>query len=471
VRGSCWRVFLVTELVAAPPRFCTRRTDRASYGGEVAKLARILGFEPMLHQLLFWEIALEHDAGVLAYKEVIWTIARQCGKSVALFCLLLWRCLRWPGQVVSYGAQTGMDARSMLADVHWPRLSQSPLGELVTFRRQSGHEAILCENGSRLGLIASSEKSGHGSTLDTAVLDECWAHADFRLEQATRPAMVTRKNAQLYSVSTAGTQQRSPYLWSKVQTGRQAVEAGVTEGIAFLEWSAEADADPSLPETWRQAIPALGVTIDEDTVRGDFLGMPRHEFQRSFLNQWTTAMAESVVELEVWEALAEPDAPRPETLILGVDVSPKSKSAAIAAAGVHDGHLIASILEHGEGTQWVAGRLEGLKHELGAEIIGDRKALSPIWDELEALDVVEIDTAEAAEATSYFLDLVGRGKLRHRGEKELAVALDGAALRPLGDSFAWSRKGSGVDISPLCAVTAAVFGWRWDAWAGDPDEQ
>src|SRR5439155_8377150 len=110
-----------------------------------------------------------------------------------------------------------------------------------------------------------------------------------------RPAMVTRANAQMLVVSTAGTEQRSPFLWEKVQAGRQAAEAGVTEGIAYLEFSAPEDADPGDPQAGRQAIPAMGITIDEATVRGDFQGMPRHEFQRSFLNQWTSSMGDAVV--------------------------------------------------------------------------------------------------------------------------------------------------------------------------------
>src|SRR5437763_8201170 len=91
------------SVIPAGPRFATARTERASYGGEVAKLARLLGFEPMAHQRPFWDIALEHEEGLLAYREVGWTIARQCGKTVALLLLMLWRCLRWPGQVVRYG--------------------------------------------------------------------------------------------------------------------------------------------------------------------------------------------------------------------------------------------------------------------------------------------------------------------------------------------------------------------------------
>jgi Terminase large subunit, T4likevirus-type, N-terminal len=452
----------------AGPRYCTPRTERETYGGEVAKLARLLGFEPMAHQEMFWNIALEHEDGVLVYREIIWTIARQCGKTAALFCLALWRCLRWPGQVVRYGAQTGMDARAMLSDTWWPRLEHSPLSEVLSFRRQSGHEALMFENGSRLGLLASTEKSAHGSTLDLAVLDESWAHADHRLEQSCRPAMVTRANAQMHIVSTAGTEQRSPFLWEKVQTGRQAAEAGVTEGIAYLEWSAPPDADPGDPQSWREAIPAMGTTIDEATVRGDFQGMPRHEFQRSFLNQWTTAMGDSVIPLERWEALSEPGAPRPAEVVLAVDIAPRSVSAAIAAAGIHDGRLIVSVLEAG-GTDWVAGRLQARLQELGAsEVVLDARACAAIMPEIDHLHPLEVDATGITEACAFFVDLVGRDRLRHRGERELAVAIDGAAQRPLGDQWAWSRKRSGCDISPLVAVTLAAWAWRWeDCWGSD----
>jgi phage terminase large subunit-like protein len=165
-----------TTLTTAAPRFATPSTDRPTYGGEVAKLARVLGFAPMAHQRLLWNLALEHDgAGKLAYREVGLGLPRQNGKTTALLMLMLWRCLRWPGQVVAYAAQTQMDARSRLADTWVPLLEHSPLAEVVNFRRQSGHEGLIFDNGSRLGLLASTEKSGHGSTLDLAVLDEAWA--------------------------------------------------------------------------------------------------------------------------------------------------------------------------------------------------------------------------------------------------------------------------------------------------------
>jgi hypothetical protein len=334
---------------------------------------------------------------------------------------------------------------------------------MATFRRQSGHEAILFENGSRLGLLASSEKAGHGSTLDMAVLDEAWAYQDHRLEQAAVPAMATRRDAQLVVVSTAGTEARSPFLWAKVQAGRQAVEAGLTDALAYLEWSAPADVEPGDSETWRRAIPALGRTISEDTVRGAFQGMPRHEFERSFLNRWTTAMGDPLIDLAHWESLAAPAAPRPEWVVLGVDVAPQGKSAAIVACGEDGDVLRLAVLEHGPKADWLLDALERIVGELGSpHVVVDGKACAHLMPELQRITdfkVIELGTREFPTGCEFFLKLALEGKLRHRGERELLIALDGAGQRTLGDGWAWSRRHSGADIAPLVAATLGVSFW------------
>jgi hypothetical protein len=59
---------------------------------------------------------------------------------------------------------------------------------------------------------------------------------------------------------------------------------------------------------------------------GCVLGEPhpaRQEFMRAYLNRWTTAMADPIIPMESREALAEPDPPRPERVILALDVAPR----------------------------------------------------------------------------------------------------------------------------------------------------
>jgi hypothetical protein len=56
------------------------------------------------------------------------------------------------------------------------------------------------------------------------------------------------------------------------------------------------------------------------------------------------------------------------------------------------------------------------------------------------------------------VDAVTDETVRHLGQPALASAIKGAAKRPLGDAFAWARKSSTVDISPLVGCTLALWG-------------
>ena len=66
-----------------PPTAATPRTDRATFGADVAETARMLGVPFMGWQSLAADRAMEHEGGRLAYREVDLSIDRQAGKSHA----------------------------------------------------------------------------------------------------------------------------------------------------------------------------------------------------------------------------------------------------------------------------------------------------------------------------------------------------------------------------------------------------
>jgi hypothetical protein len=72
--------------------------------------------------------------------------------------------------------------------------------------------------------------------------------------------------------------------------------------------------------------------------------------------------------------------------------------------------------------------------------------------------VQTVNGREYAQACGSFFDMCDQDMLRHLGTPELAAAVKGASTRPLGDAWAWSRKGSEVDISPLVSCTLALRG-------------
>jgi hypothetical protein len=118
---------------------------------------------------------------------------------------MVWRALKWPDQRILFGAQTGNDARRKLLDDWAPVLERSPIAPLLHVRKQSGSEAVLFENGSRIAVLASLDKSGHGGTIDAAYLDEAWAYPDYRLEAAkTRSSWSSRPRAPSAEAPTFG---------------------------------------------------------------------------------------------------------------------------------------------------------------------------------------------------------------------------------------------------------------------------
>jgi hypothetical protein len=66
------------------------------------------------------------------------------------------------------------------------------------------------------------------------------------------------------------------------------------------------------------------------------------------------------------------------------------------------------------------------------------------------------NTPEHGQACGRLVDMVNDKTMVHMGSDELRDAVRGARSRPLGDAWAWSRKNSSVDISPLVAATLAL---------------
>jgi phage terminase large subunit-like protein len=294
---------------SALPRFATPATGRPNLAAGIGKTADLLGFTlmPWQHQVNGTATELGPD-GRFAYRQVVLEVMRQQGKTVDLLAMMVARALRRPGTQISYTAQTRLDARHRLLDVWWPVIERSKLARFVDVRRGSGSEAYLFRNGSMLGLVSGTQTSGHGDSLDLGVIDEAWAQEDDHLEQAMRPAMMTR-DAQLWVVSAAGTE-RSAYFKGKVEDGRARAELGVTENGCYIGYSAADDEDPADPATWHRRMPALGITVSEETVRADFELMDLAEFRRAYLCQWPDVARPgwNVIEKDTWGACINPQA-------------------------------------------------------------------------------------------------------------------------------------------------------------------
>lgn len=450
-----------------PPRYATPRTEsRKTLGTAAKRIANSLGLTMMPWQEQVIDTALEIENGQFVYKDVILTVPRQSGKSTLLLSLILSRALSQPNQRIVYTAQSRQDARKLWFETWIPQLESSPLRDLFKTRLANGDEALIFDNGSRQGLVASTAKAGHGQTLDLAIVDEAFSQADARLEQSLKPAQITRnqpphRGAQFWVVSTAGTLTSSPYLLDKVEKGREIAASGFNKSVCYFEWSAEDGLDPADEETWWSCMPALGRTASVEAVRADFMSMDLHEFERAYLNRWTTVKADPVIPIELWDAQKRQYSSKGIPIALSVDVTPTRDAATIAAAGQIGDKIFVEIIKHQRGLSWVIPALKKLlqTHEVRWVVVDSAGPAGALLTGIEELyvEVKQTSTQELARACATLYDaVVDTQSVIHPGQIDVRNALDGAVRRDVGDGgWAWGRRNSGTDISALVAATLA----------------
>ena len=330
--------------------------------------------------------------------------------------------------------------------------------ELLTYKvasPASGYEMRFATGG-RIHFIARSRTSGRGLTGDVLVLDEAQDLDDDSLG-AVLPTISQgpQNNPQTWYLGSA------PGPLSVVWHRRRlAGRGGGSPRSAYLEFSADPGCDLDDRDQWALANPGFGARLLEETVEAERSQMSDEMFARERLSVSPDLLvAGAVVPVEAWAACEDAKASFDAVTsapVFAVDVTPDRSFCSIAVAGMRsDGLAYVEIVDNRPGTAWVERRLEELRRTWRpARIVADPAgpAGSLLSEHVEA-----VGAREHAQACGMFYDLVTGGRMRHRPEPLLDVALAGAVKRDVGDGlWMWSRKSSTVDISPLVAATLAL---------------
>lgn len=493
------------------PRFATLRNfDNPTYGPKIARVAARLGTPFMPWQRYVADVSHEINplTGLPVYRKVGTTVPRQSGKTSLILPQCAWRGMARRQQRIVYAAQNGSAAREKWEDDQLPALEAAGFipaeGERLMphhrarVRKANGREAILWRKTKSIhGLHANTERAGHGKTLHLGVADEYFAQVDERIDAAWSPAMITVLDAQRYWYSTMGTSKSVP-MNDAVTAGREMVEAGEPSSTAYFDWSSPGGADRRDPLVWLACMPALcpdlicqcsptwrhTVTIATIQAELEAATTPakRAEFDRAYMNiprEDDQADADpNVPDLAAWKLLADDHAVGGTKLAIAIDVTPLADFASISAVGEGpDGLLRYVLLEHHPGTTWVVEAALRLAELLGPVVwVIDEKSrarelLQPLRNagimppakgkDIEHGDLWIPTAADVGAGSARLTGLVKIGGIVHLGQKEMEIAIGGARTRPIGDGlFAFGRKVSSVDISPLCSGALALAGYE-----------
>lgn len=442
----------------------------SSAGREALDLARSVGLWLDPWQAFVLEHGLgERADGKWSAFEVGLVVSRQNGKGAVLEARELAGLFLFGEQLILHSAhefKTAQEAfRRVLA---WIEGKDALRKRVKRVRTSHGEEGVELTNGARLRFVARSTGSGRGFSGDCVILDEAYNLGPDAMA-ALLPTLSARQNPQLWYASSAGMESSEQLL----RVHERGVE-GKSSRLAYFEWSA----DPALPldsrEGWAQANPALGIRISEEFVESERAALGDWEFSRERLGYWPESGGVHVIDPGVWAGLAEPGSELVDPVVFGVDANPERTRACIAAAGRARGGFHVEVVDARDGTAWVPARLaELVERWQPAAVSLDPSGPAGSWlaDLLECKVEPELVSGrEMAQACGLFYEtVVERAGLRHLNQAPLNLALLGAKQRVLGDAWAWHRRDSGVDVSPLVAVTLALHGAVKHAGVGAPN--
>ncbi len=488
------------EWPEAVPRYATpRNPERKTLGHEVAEVSRQLGFEPMPWQIANWDTQYEYvevdspfgPVKKLWYREARITVPRQSAKTTGTLARHCHRCVKaeehgWirPGEATAtaFTMQHQADAAKKMREVWHPILDpELPVNEfaplyVARLMKSNGAEAVKFHNRSRINVFPPNITGAHGDTLDAVDVDEAFAFPDDRAEQGARPAMITRPSPQIVIQSTQGTME-STYFNDKCETGRELVEAalgGKESHIYYLEYSCGPDDDIDNPEHWPRWMPALGYTIQLDAVDIEHDAMKADAFLRAYGNR-RTGHTNQIIPADAWANCYRPRSFREGAAWMAVDASPglggAGRSASIVVASYRDKRVRVEVIRHGDGIMWVPEALGVVtrQHQVRALYIDPTGPIAGIMSDIKKQAMAKIITIEArdmANACGRFHQAALDGTVEHGNQAMLNGAVEGADKRSLEDAWAWKRRTSTSDISPLVAATLAHWGAVVDGQLG-----
>jgi hypothetical protein len=463
---------IVSATGVQTPRIMWMPEYRSSAGPEAVELAALAGLILDPWQQLVLEHGLgEGPDGRWAAAEVGLCVPRQNGKNAVLEARELAALFLLGETLVIHSAQQFKTAKEhflrLLALIEaTPELDR----RVHKVTRTHGEEGIQLLNGQRILFLSRNKSSGRGFTAPLVVFDEAMFLAEASMG-ALLPTQAAMPNRQRWYAGSAVDQQIhvDGIVFARV---RDRALKQSDPRLAYFEWSLDFDQPEMLDKAtvtdrdgWATVNPGLGARITEEAIEDEHRTLDSRTFavERLGVGDWPdpSGTADMPIDPAAWALLADPQSELVHELCFAFDVSPDRSRSSIAAGGRRDDGLWhVEIIRSDPGTGWVVAELARLKHrwrprKIVCDAAGPAASLLVGCDEAR-LNVAAVTASEHVRACGLLVDLVKNDQLRHLGSHELDNAVRGSTRRQLGDAWAWSRRNSTIDISPLVAATLAV---------------
>jgi Phage Terminase len=450
------------------PRWATpplRRLTRHTSGGhEVIQFASELGVDLMPWQRWALIHGLEKlPGGRPRFRVVLILVGRQNGKTTILQVLALHRMVTGLAKMV-LGTSTNMEyAREAwnvsveLAMEKLPHLIPGPRG----IKRGALDTSLTFTNGARYKIASANRRGGRSLAVDLGIADEIREHGDWEAWAAMEGATTARRNSQIWCLSNAG-DDRSVVLNFLQESAQATIKTGEGEQtLGLFEWSAPEDCEIDDESKWPMANPALGYTIDLETLRSKLNTTPPAVFRTEHLCQRVQSLDEAI-DNSAWRDLADLSASLEglrDRVALCVDVALDLRHITLAAAAVDNSDRVqVEIVDAWESVDQARMALPALLEQIKPRVLGwfpggPGATLASYAKPLKK--TVEIKSHDVTAVCQGFAEQVLARRILHQGDPLLSAQVSGASKLYVGDGWRFTRKGPG-HVDALYAAAGAT---------------
>ena len=450
------------------PRLETIRTGNSVYASLVQEFAE----KYMKIQLMDWQLyaldglfEADPDTGDLINRAGLISVARQCGKTVLGQAVLgAWltsiaKLRGKPQTVVNSAHELTLAVRQF--EIVAPIL-QEYFG--ATLKRAYGRNTCEMPDGSRWLVKAATPSAGMGLSADLIWVDEIYAVDDQVLAHSLRPTMKARNvrtaggSPIMMMTSTAGTEASIAMLRYREQ-GLQLIDEKRQGSFYFAEWSPPPGVDVMDTKWWGWANPALGQTLDLESLLLDADHPDRSSFLRGSLNQFVNADA-CWLQPGQWDSCLS-DIPGPEGGWIAVDSSLDGSRYVAVRAAVDDVGVAHVKVE------FVVQSLAEMQEALVAACVNPavNVAVTPTLEHHVPLSLQRrskvVGYGELMKYTSLVKGMINDGRLVHQGQSNLAEHMNRAVAITQQNQLALSSKRSPGPIElARCTIWATALASR-----------
>ena len=402
------------------------------------------------------------------HETVAFSIARQAGKTHLIRGYAFSQCLAHPNTTVAWTAHATKVAnesfQSLMSICDEPDIKP----HIRKVIRTAGQEAIIFKNKSRI-ITAARERGGiRGfAKVRILVLDEAQILTETAMSDMV-PTMNQATNPQIIMLGTPPKPKDASEVFTYTRREcLEAFESGETgTGQAYIEFSADGDADSDDPKQWAKANPSYPKHTKTPAILRMRKNMTEDNFRREAMGIWDDQTAPEVISEDVWRAAEDEGSVITGKVTLCIDVAPDGESASVVLAGESsEGGWHVELVENRRGFAWTAKYVADIVRanpQVRSVIVDAGGPARAVIEDLARLKV-KVDSPNVRDvgaACEKFVSDVRTGELKHIGQIQMWAALKVVRKRQVGgyDMWAWNRLNDSADITPISAASLALWG-------------